>query len=209
MDSDGNIVFHGRIDDQVKIRGFRVELGEIEAQLAAIAGVAQAAVVLRRDAGLDRLAAFLVMEGEAGLDPSALRGGAARDAAALHGTRVISRRSRLCRRLSSGKIDRKSLQNVELTIAEPEGEEDLPHNAVEGFLLAAARQVFEDHTGLLDSDFFTELGGHSLLAARFISIVRQTPELASHHAPGPLRQADPAGPGPATHRADAAATPAT
>ena len=58
----GNIVFHGRIDDQVKIRGFRVELGEIETKLAHLPGVAQAAVVLRQDEGIDRLVAFLVLE---------------------------------------------------------------------------------------------------------------------------------------------------
>ncbi len=47
MDEAGNIGFRGRIDDQVKIRGFRVELGEIEAKLAELPGVSQAAVVLR------------------------------------------------------------------------------------------------------------------------------------------------------------------
>ncbi len=40
LDPQGRIVFHGRIDDQVKIRGFRVELGEIEARIRALAGIA-------------------------------------------------------------------------------------------------------------------------------------------------------------------------
>ena len=60
IDEAGRIVFQGRIDDQVKIRGFRVELGEIENILADLPGIAQAAVVLRNDDGLDRLVAFLV-----------------------------------------------------------------------------------------------------------------------------------------------------
>ncbi|MDB5545814.1 MAG: non-ribosomal peptide synthetase, partial [Hyphomicrobiales bacterium] len=58
MEANGEIAFRGRIDDQVKIRGFRVELGEIEAKLAEIPGIAQAAVVLRNDDGVDQLVAF-------------------------------------------------------------------------------------------------------------------------------------------------------
>ena len=43
--ADGSIEFLGRIDTQIKVRGFRVELGEIEAVLAAHAAVQQAVVV--------------------------------------------------------------------------------------------------------------------------------------------------------------------
>ncbi len=47
---DGAVEFLGRLDGQVKIRGFRVELGEIEAALAALPGVREAVVVAREDA---------------------------------------------------------------------------------------------------------------------------------------------------------------
>ena len=47
--SDGALDFLGRSDQQIKLRGFRVELGEIEAALAAQPGVAQVAVVARDD----------------------------------------------------------------------------------------------------------------------------------------------------------------
>jgi acyl-coenzyme A synthetase/AMP-(fatty) acid ligase len=40
----------GRIDGQVKLRGFRLELGEVEAVVADVSGVANA-VVLLQDAG--------------------------------------------------------------------------------------------------------------------------------------------------------------
>lgn len=55
----GVIEYLGRGDDQVKVRGFRVELGEVEAALAALPGVTQAAVAVRRE-GTTRLDGYVV-----------------------------------------------------------------------------------------------------------------------------------------------------
>src|SRR5258708_20498874 len=58
---DGTLEFLGRADQQVKIRGMRVELGEIEAALAAMPGIAQSAVALLGTTAADRrLAAYIV-----------------------------------------------------------------------------------------------------------------------------------------------------
>ncbi|TDD94832.1 non-ribosomal peptide synthetase [Actinomadura rubrisoli] len=71
---DGVLEFVGRIDDQVKIHGYRVELGEVEAALAASPGVRHGVVALRRDAsGEPRLIGYVVPDGDAAFDPAALR----------------------------------------------------------------------------------------------------------------------------------------
>jgi non-ribosomal peptide synthetase-like protein len=176
IDESGRLLFHGRIDDQVKIRGFRVELGEIEAKLSACPGIAQPAVVLRRDDGADRLVAFVIPSAGAEIDITALR---AELRAQLPCYMVPSRFEtvEVLPRLASGKIDRKALQARPLTV-EPIEDEDEPATATEAVLLAAARRVFPGQAVPLEADFFLELGGHSLLAARFVSAVRQTPTLA-------------------------------
>ncbi|WP_246766261.1 AMP-binding enzyme, partial [Pseudomonas syringae] len=59
--ADGNIEFLGRNDSQAKLRGLRLELGEIEARLAEVAGVRESLVVIREDSGgTPKLIAYFV-----------------------------------------------------------------------------------------------------------------------------------------------------
>ncbi|HEX4954980.1 MAG TPA: amino acid adenylation domain-containing protein, partial [Thermoanaerobaculia bacterium] len=74
---DGAVEYLGRRDGQVKIRGHRIEVGEVEAALAALPGVAGAAVLVRESSGSGagamgadrRLVAYVVPE--PGSEPSA------------------------------------------------------------------------------------------------------------------------------------------
>jgi non-ribosomal peptide synthetase-like protein len=181
LDDRGELLFRGRIDDQVKIRGFRVELGEIEARLSALPGVAQAAVVLRNDDGLDQLVAFITKDNgaQADLEPKALRA-QLRETLPVYMTPARFETLDALPRLSSGKVDRKDLKARALAAPKEadEAQED-PRSETEAKLLAAAKAVLPPQAIPFDADFFTDLGGHSLLAARFLGLVRQTPALAS------------------------------
>ncbi len=177
LDGQGNIAFRGRIDDQVKIRGFRVELGEIEARLAEQPGIAHAAVVLRQDDGMDQLVAFLVAERGVTPDPKALRTSLR---ATLPPYMVPGRYEMLedLPKLSSGKVNRNQLKKAPLATLAPVEEQEEPQSPNEAILLAAAKKALPPQSIAFDADFFTDLGGHSLIAARFVSLVRETPQLA-------------------------------
>jgi non-ribosomal peptide synthetase-like protein len=178
LTSEGELAFHGRIDDQVKIRGFRVELGEIETRVANLPSINQAAVILRQDEGLDRLVAFMVPERGAEPSVAQIKSVLRKDLPPYMVPDHFESVAELPR-LSSGKVDRKALRAAPLTFAEDAGEQEEPQNETEAVLLAAAKRVLGQQALALEGDFFTELGGHSLLAARFVSIVRETPTIAS------------------------------
>ena len=174
MLEDGTLDFLGRFDEQVKIRGFRIEPGEVEAALAAVAGVAEGAVVAREAAtGGKRLVAYVV---PADVENQARAGG--------DGGTVANIRSALTARLpehmvpsqvvllsslprtASGKLDRAALP-------EPGRETSssrfvAPRDALELQLA----NLWEKLLGVRPigvRDNFFELGGHSLLAARLFA----------------------------------------
>ena len=66
---DGNIEFIGRKDLQVKLRGFRIELGDIEAALTRAPGVADAVVMVQKDAtDMQQLVAYVQLDADAPTD---------------------------------------------------------------------------------------------------------------------------------------------
>jgi non-ribosomal peptide synthetase-like protein len=178
LDAAGDIAFHGRIDDQVKIRGFRVELGEIETKLSEEPGIAQAAVVLRPEDGIDKLVAFLVPEAGAAIDRTALR---ASLRAKLPPYMIPGHWEELAALpilAASGKADKKALKAMPLTAAPAATVQAQPETPTEAVLLEAAKPLFKGQSVAFEADFFTEMGGHSLIAAQFISAVRLSPNHA-------------------------------
>jgi amino acid adenylation domain-containing protein/FkbM family methyltransferase len=62
---DGDLEYLGRDDDQVKIRGYRIELGEVEAALARVPGVTQAAAAVHDSGPLGKqLTGYVVSDSE-------------------------------------------------------------------------------------------------------------------------------------------------
>ncbi|MCO1581467.1 amino acid adenylation domain-containing protein [Crossiella sp. SN42] len=159
--ADGSLDCLGRVDDQVKIRGFRVELGDIEAALAAQAEVAQCAVVLRQ--GLP--VAYFVPAAE--VDLAALRAGVAERVPDYMVPAAFVAMTELPVTVN-GKLDRRALPEPDLG-AQVSGRG--PRDERERVLCG----VFAEVLGLpeigIDDDFFA-LGGHSLLATKVIGRVR-------------------------------------
>ncbi|MFC9993475.1 amino acid adenylation domain-containing protein [Nocardia sp. NPDC127526] len=158
----GELDYRGRADLQVKLRGMRVELGEIEAAVAAAPGVAHAVAVRAGDGPDAFLAAYVVPHPDHSLDPAAVTAVAAeRLPSHLVPTVVVLDRMPL---LANGKVDRAALP----TPARPQRRHRPPATPAEQAVAAAFAQVLDIECAGLDDDFF-ELGGNSLSAAHVIA----------------------------------------
>ncbi len=108
----GRLHHLGRADAMFKVDGRWVSPPQVENALVGHPGVAEAAVVGRRDRrGLVRAAAFVVVDGDAEVADEDLRARVACVAGAHSVPRTIERRAALPR-LSSGKLDRRALDET-------------------------------------------------------------------------------------------------
>jgi len=170
--ADGAIEYLGRNDFQIKLRGQRIEPGEIEAQLRALDGIAEAAVLAREDrAGALALVAYVVPASPGGaLEPAQLR---ERLGERLPDHMLPAAYVRLAALplTGNGKLDRQVL---------PAPDDDAfghrafapPQSDIEQALAAIWSQLLGiERIGRHDS--FFALGGHSLLAVRLLEQLRQ------------------------------------
>ena len=165
--ADGQLEFLGRADNQVKIRGYRVELGEVEAALVALPGVAAAVAVLRGE----RLVGYLqgTAEADAETDSVTLRTGLA-DTLPDY---MIPSQFVWLEKLplqDHGKVDRHALPDP--GVVQSTSEYVPPKGPLETALVAIWKQVLDlEQVGVLD-DFF-DLGGHSLQATQIVARLRR------------------------------------
>ncbi|MFI5532982.1 amino acid adenylation domain-containing protein [Kitasatospora sp. NPDC051853] len=162
---DGEVEYLGRTDDQVKIRGFRIELGEVEAALAAVPGVAQAAVTARAltEGGARQLLGYVT----GAVDPAAVRSALAATLPEHLVPAVVTVLDALPLSVN-GKLDRKALPDPSrgpVAAAAPSGKP-----------AAAMARVFAEVLGLdsvgEDENFFA-LGGDSIVSIQLVSKARK------------------------------------
>jgi amino acid adenylation domain-containing protein len=168
--ADGTIEFLGRRDRQVKVRGFRIELEEVEDALRACAGVRDAAVVVRRDAGgSNALVAYVVPREAQAIDVAALKQqlGATLPAYMVPAAFVGLAELPLT---ANGKLDRAALPEPAAEAAERRIVE--PRTMVETQLQAIWETVL-GRTGFGVTDNFFDLGGHSLIAVRLFAQIEK------------------------------------
>ena len=161
--ADGQLQYVGRADEQVKIRGYRIEPGEVQAALAGLDGVEQAAVIAREDRpGDKRLVGYIT--GTA--DPATTRAALAEALPPYMVPAAVMMLDALPLTVS-GKLDARALPAPEYQDA---GRYRAPANAVEEILSGIYAQVLGvDRVGV-DESFF-DLGGDSLSAMRLVAAV--------------------------------------
>ncbi|MFJ2960657.1 amino acid adenylation domain-containing protein, partial [Streptomyces sp. NPDC087270] len=158
---DGQLAFVGRADEQVKIRGFRVELGEVEAILAAHPGVDQAVAVVRDG----HLVGYVVADVE-GVEGAELRSFAATrlpDYMVPAAVVVLD----VLPLTANGKVDRAALRAPDLAVGGSRG----PETPTEEALSVLFAEVLGLEGAGAEESFFA-LGGDSLLVMRLIARVR-------------------------------------
>ncbi|MDH2428009.1 non-ribosomal peptide synthetase [Sphaerisporangium sp. TRM90804] len=197
--ADGSVEYLGRTDRQVKLRGNRIEPGEIEAALAALPAVAQAAVAVHGST----LVAYVVpagtpagagapVEARVPVDAGALR-------AALAGTLPAPMVPDVYLALDalpltpSGKLDRNALPAPEAVRAEARA----PRSERERLLTEIFAGVLKIGEVGVDDDFFM-LGGDSITSIGVSSRARRAGlpvsprDVFEHRTPAGLAAAFPA-----------------
>ncbi|MET8045747.1 amino acid adenylation domain-containing protein, partial [Micromonospora sp. NPDC005215] len=164
----GELEYAGRTDDQVKIRGFRVELGEVEAALTELPGVAAGCVVVREDRPGDRrLVGYVIAKADASLDLSGVRERLRRVLPEYMLPAAVVTVDALPL-TANGKLDRAALPAPDYGSVSARR---APTNPVQTLLCDLFAEVLNLTEVGVDDRFF-DLGGDSILSIQLVSRAR-------------------------------------
>ncbi|HEX2706136.1 MAG TPA: phosphopantetheine-binding protein, partial [Candidatus Lustribacter sp.] len=165
------LVFVGRADEQVKLGGRRIELGEVDAALIALPGVAGGAAAVRRTpAGNQILVGYVVPHDGAALDLAKARHtlGQVLPAALVPLLAAVAD----IPTKTSGKVDRAALPWPLEGVGAGSDELGADLQGTARWLAGQWRSVLGTAPTSPDDDFFS-LGGQSLSAAQLVSVLRE------------------------------------
>src|SRR5262249_21341630 len=151
------LLFLGRGDEQIKLGGRRIELGEIDAALQALPGVAGAAAAIKRTAAGNQLLVGYVVPRE-GFDLDAAKA-RVREQLPAALVPLLAEVGELPTR-TSGKVDRAALP---WPLASGAGGAEL--TATQEWLADGWERILGVRPAAADADFFSS-GGSSLTAAQ-------------------------------------------
>nr|WP_100423918.1 Pls/PosA family non-ribosomal peptide synthetase [Sediminihabitans luteus] len=167
---DAGLLFVGRADDQVKVGGRRIELGEIDAALLDLDGVAAAAAAVRRTAaGSQVLVGYVVPAAGSAPDTHAWVD-ALRDVLPAALVPLLGVVDDIPTR-TSGKVDRDALPWPIAAASGPDADAS-PLTRTEEWVADVWESVLGVRPTSADDDFF-DLGGGSLTAAQVVSALRR------------------------------------
>ncbi|WP_099038963.1 non-ribosomal peptide synthetase [Mycobacterium neglectum] len=162
--ADGQLRYEGRADKQVKIRGYRIELGEIQAVLAGLDGVDQAAVIVREDRpGDKRLVGYVT----GAVDPTTARAKLAERLPTYMVPAAVVVLETLPLTVN-GKLDSRALPAPEFNDADSYR---APSGAFEEILAGIYAEVLGVERVGVDDSFF-DLGGDSILSMQVVARAR-------------------------------------
>lgn len=165
---DGTIQYLGRRDQQIKVRGFRIEIGEIEAVIAAHPLVREVAVKPAYNSANElHLVAYVALTEPGDTTLSKIRSALWEKLPEFMLPSFFVTVPALPRNVN-GKIDREALPPIDVDTFRREEGMVLPRTPVEEVVAELWRNVLSMPAIGVHANFF-ELGGHSLLATQLLT----------------------------------------
>lgn len=169
---DGTIEFAGRNDFQVKIRGYRIEIGEIESAMQRIDVIKECVVICKQNEnGGAELVAYYTKQENTGVETSQIRE-QLRAYLPVYMIPAYYFDIEQFPLTTSGKIDRKALNDMELAFEKQEVEFRAAEDSIEEEIVAIWTSILEYGQIGTDNSFF-DIGGNSLSLVQMHSILKE------------------------------------